>query len=105
MSAILVGDESHYRRPYDGDFTTPSSWMMTRWRSRSRSPPVPLQRRRGEHAGEHCADDTAEAMHAEHVERVIHAEHVLEAGSPHRHTTPEIRPITMAPIPQLPQAG
>ena len=53
---------------------------MTCWRSRSRR-----HRCRSSDGVREYRQSTAptiplEAMHAEHVERVIHAEHVLEAG-------------------------
>mgnify|MGYP003694379185 CR=1 FL=1 len=35
--------------------------------------------RRREHAGQQRAQDAADGMHAEHVERVVGAEHLLEA--------------------------
>ena len=60
--------------------TMPMHWLMT-WPAlpsiRPAVPPYSLDR---EHAGQQRADDAADAMDAEAVERVVIAEHVLEAG-------------------------
>ena len=67
--------------------------------SRSRRCPAPPRPWRGEHAGQQRAQDTADAVHAEHVERVVGAEHASSGrsrprGRPRRPTMP----ITIAPV-------
>ena len=77
----LEEDEGRDGTPADGP-AMPLTWIrscagLPSSRPRAASPPTELD---GEHAGEQGADDPADAMHAEHVERVVVAEHVLERG-------------------------
>ena len=67
--------------------TTPIAWM-TSWRGfPSRSPDTPgslrrrAQRGRGEYAGEQSAENAADAVDAEHVERIVVFELLLQRGA------------------------
>ena len=88
--------------------TTPMPWATT-WAPMLVLPspkPVPPRDSAREHAGEHGADDAADAVDAEHVERVVVAQARLSLVAKTKQTMPEARPRTMAPIgPTEPQAG
>jgi hypothetical protein len=88
------------RLQLDPDLRTDAVGSTTIIDAVTQSPTRPGPPRPGavEHAGEQRADDAADTVHAEHVQRVVRAEQLLQAvDTPQRQAKPAMKPITRRP--------
>ncbi len=69
----------------------------THW-PRSRTTPVPPSEGEAKTPGAQRADDPADAVHAEHIERIVVTEHFLQTGNRPQADDAGDAPSTIAPI-------